>query len=144
MNFKQIFATPVVSSKTDITFLLLRIVCGLGMAMHGWGKIQNPFGWMGDGAPVPGFFQLLAAISEFGGGIALLIGLLIPLAMLGLSITMLVAVSMHAFVLKDPFVASGPGQGSYELASIYLMVAIMFMLSGPGRFSLDRKFFGTK
>ncbi len=112
--------------------------------MHGWGKIQNPFGWMGDGAPVPGFFQFLAALSEFGGGIALLIGLLIPLAMLGLSITMIVAVSMHAFVLKDPFVASEKGQGSYELAAIYLMIAVMFMLSGPGRFSLDRKFFGTK
>lgn len=144
MNIKQIFATPVLSSKTDITFLLLRVVSGIAMAMHGWGKIQNPFGWMGAEAPVPGFFQLLAAISEFGGGIALVIGLLIPLAMLGLSITMLVATSMHAFVLKDPFVASGPGQGSYELASIYLMIAIMFMLSGPGRFSLDRKIFGTK
>jgi hypothetical protein len=30
---------------------------------------------MGTGSPVPGLFQLLAAISEFGGGIAWILGL---------------------------------------------------------------------
>jgi hypothetical protein len=44
---------------------------------------------MGPESPVPGFFQLLAAVSEFGGGIGF---------------TMLVAVSMHSMALHDPFV----------------------------------------
>ncbi len=144
MNIKKCFATSNYSSKMDITFLLLRLVAGTAMALHGWGKIQNPFNWMGDGAPVPGFFQLLAAISEFGGGIALVLGLLIPLAPLGMAITMLVATGMHMFVLGDPFVSQKGGGGSYELASIYLMIAVLFMVNGPGRFSLDRKIFGTK
>ena len=60
------------------------------MTMHGWSKIQNPFGWM-QGAPVPGFLQALAALSEFGGGLALIVGLLTPFACLGIMSTMFVA-----------------------------------------------------
>jgi putative oxidoreductase len=54
---------------------------------------------------------------------------------------MSVAVWTHAKVLGDPFVASGPG-GSYELATIYLCIAVLLLLAGPGLFSLDRVCFG--
>lgn len=111
---------------------------------HGYGKIQNPFGWMGDNAGVPGLFQALAAVSEFGGGLAWMLGLLTPLASFGLACTMTMAASLHAFVLKDPFVAKGPGSGSYELACVYFCVAVLLLLAGPGRFSLDRVAFGQK
>jgi putative oxidoreductase len=86
---------------------------------------------------------LLAALSEFGGGLAWILGLLTPLASFGLACTMAVAVWMHAVVRGDPFVPTGPG-GSYELASIYLCVAVMLILTGPGRFSLDRGVFGKR
>jgi putative oxidoreductase len=56
---------------------------------------------------------------------------------------MAVAVWMHAVVRGDPFVPSGPG-GSYELASIYFCIAILLLLAGPGRFSLDRVVFGKR
>ena len=74
---------------------------------------------------------------------AWILGLLTPLASFGLACTMAVAVWMHAVVRGDPFVPSGPG-GSYELASIYLGIAILLLLSGPGRFSMDRAVFGKK
>src|SRR5262245_3700726 len=61
--------------------LVVRVVFGLGIAQHGWSKIQHPFNWMGPDAPVPAFLQFLAALSEFGGGIALIFGLLTPLAL---------------------------------------------------------------
>ncbi len=112
--------------------------------LHGYGKIQTPFTWMGPDAAVPGFLQALAALSEFGGGLAWVLGLLMPLASFGLACTMLVAAGVHAFVLGDPFVASGPGMGAYEPASVYFCVALLFLLAGPGRFSLDSKFFGEK
>ena len=123
--------------------LVLRLAAGLAFMHHGYGKIQNPFGWMGSEAGVPGFFQALAALSEFGGGLAWMLGLLTPLASFGLACTMAVAVRLHAFVLRDPFVAQGPG-GSYEPAAVYLCVALLLLLAGPGRFSLDRLFFGEK
>ena len=79
----------------SFALLLIRLVIGAAFVVHGSQKIQNPLGWMGPESPVPGFFQLLAAISEFGGGIAWILGLLVPL---GIGCTMTVAVSMHAFV----------------------------------------------
>src|ERR1044071_3379761 len=69
-----------VTGKGAIGLLLIRLVVGSAFMLHGWGKIQHPFSWMGPESPVPGFFQLLAAISEFGGGLAWILGLLTPLA----------------------------------------------------------------
>jgi putative oxidoreductase len=131
------------STRVSTGLLILRFVAGLAFMFHGWGKIQNPLGWMGPNATVPGIFQALAAISEFGGGLAWILGLLTPLASFGIACTMSVAVWTHAIVLKDPFVPKGPG-GAYELASVYFCVAVLLLLAGPGRFSADRAFFGDK
>ncbi|MGH7381981.1 MAG: DoxX family protein [Candidatus Methylomirabilales bacterium] len=143
MKTIELFKPPRLSPRVSSGLLILRLVAGLAFIFHGYGKIQNPFGWMGPDAPVPGVFQTLAAVSEFGGGLAWMLGLLTPLASLGLACTMTVAVWMHAVVLHDPFVPQGPG-GSYELASVYLCVAVLLLLAGPGRFSVDRVVFGEK
>lgn len=141
---KRFFTVPEQSGFGSLGLLVLRFVAGLAFMLHGWGKIQNPFGWMGPEAPVPGFLQFLAALSEFGGGLAWILGLLTPLASLGILCTMAVAVSAHAFQFKDPFVASGPGQGSYEPAAVYFCVALVLIAVGPGRFSADRQLFGPR
>ena len=142
-NVKRFFLVPSRKQSESTALLLLRLVAGAAFMIHGWGKIQTPFGWMGPSAPVPGFFQFLAALSEFGGGLAWILGLLTPLASLGIAFTMAVAVSTHAFVLKDPFV-NPTGGSSYELASVYFTVAILLILIGPGKFSLDSKLFGER
>jgi len=141
---KDFFKPTTQSTKVSVALLMLRIVMGLAFMHHGWGKIQSPFSWMPPESPIPGIFQFLAALSEFGGGLALLLGAITSLAMLGLSITMLVATFMHAFAMKDPFVATGPGQSSYEPALVYFCVAVLFLVIGPGKYSLDRKIFGEK
>lgn len=143
MKTIELFKPLRLSARVSGGLLILRLVAGLAFMYHGYGKIQNPFGWMGPNAGVPGVFQTLAAVSEFGGGLAWMLGLLTPLASLGLACTMTVAVWTHAAVLHDPFVAQGPG-GSYELASVYLCVAVLLLLAGPGRFSVDRVVFGEK
>jgi len=139
-----LFKPPGLSARISAGLLLLRLVAGLAFMFHGYVKIQNPFGWMGPSATMPGFFQALAAISEFGGGLAWMLGLLTPLASFGLACTMAMAVRLHAFVLHDPFVAKGPGSGSYELAAVYLCVALLLIFAGPGRYSVDRLVFGEK
>jgi putative oxidoreductase len=141
MNLKKTFTVPANPAFADFSLLLLRFVAGLAFMFHGWGKIQNPFGWMGPDAPVPGIFQALAALSEFGGGLAWIIGLLTPLASLGIAITMAVAFSMHAFINGDPFVSTGGP--SYELAALYFCIAVLLIAFGPGRFSIDKTIFGT-
>ncbi len=121
--------------------LPLRLVMGVGFVLHGWPKIQNPFGWMGPESPMPGILQALAALAEFGGGFALIVGLLTPLASLGIAAVMVVAIGWVHVPQGDPFVGKG-GEPSYELAAVYLACAILFLLLGPGRFSLDALVFG--
>jgi putative oxidoreductase len=121
--------------------LVLRLVMGAAFLFHGWPKIHNPMGWMGPGSPMPGILQLMAAVSEFGGGLALILGLLSRLASLGIAGVMVVALASVHVPKGDPFV-SRAGEPSYELAAVYLACTVLFLLLGPGRFSLDRLLFG--
>jgi putative oxidoreductase len=144
MRIKNFFTAPSLHSPfADAALLLLRVVAGLAFMIHGWPKIQNPFGWMGPEPFAPAIFQALAALAEFGGGLAWILGLLTPLASLGIACTMAVAVGTHAFMRGDPFV-SLTGGSSYELAAIFFCIALLLMAMGPGRFSLDRKLFGIR
>ncbi|MCO5143280.1 MAG: DoxX family protein [Oligoflexia bacterium] len=136
----KVQSVPVCSS---VALLILRLIVGVAFLYHGYGKIIAPFSWMPPDSPVPGFFQFLAALSEFGGGVCLIIGLVVPLAMLGLAFTMAVATYMHAVVMGDPFV-NMTGGSSYELALVYFAISLVFFAIGPGTFSLDRIIFGSK
>jgi putative oxidoreductase len=141
---KKIFAARVQPRHIDAGLLLIRLVMGGAFMIHGWGKIQTPFSWMPIGAPIPGFFQFLAAISEFGGGLALILGLLTRLGSLGLVFTMLVASSTHMIMFHDPFVNTTGQGGSFELPLMYFTLALFFVLNGPGKFSLDKVIFGER
>ena len=130
------------SACVSSALLVLRLVAGSAFIIHGWPKIQHACSWMGANSGIPGFFQFLAALSEFGGGIAWVLGLLTPLASFGIGCTMLVATYFHMIVKGDPFVSTGGG--SYELAAAYLCIAVLLKSAGPGRFSLDWKLFGKR
>ena len=140
----QILRPQPHSCNTAGALLILRLVVGVAFLFHGWGKIQNPFGWMPDGGamPIPGIFQFLAAFAEFGGGLALIVGFLTPIAAFGMAITMIVAAYMHAIVFGDPFVSKGGG--SYELPLVFLSIFLLLMATGPGRHSLDALIFKAK
>ena len=139
---KECFYKEISSSQcVSIGLLALRVVCGLAFIHHGSMKIQNPFHWMGPDATTPAVLQALAAISEFGGGIAWVMGLLTPLACLGIFCTMSVAV-WTLVSQGDPFIGmSGP---SYELALVYWSVALALFMAGPGRYSVDHILFNGR
>ncbi|HJZ39413.1 MAG TPA: DoxX family protein [Bacteroidales bacterium] len=137
----NIFAIDNNTVAQDVALLLFRVVSGSAFAFYGWGKIQHPLNWMGDEAIFTGFFQALAAIAEFCGGIAWILGFLTRLGAFGIGCTMGVAVYMHLIVIGDPFV-SFTGGGSYDHALIFLVIALLLLVMGPGRFSLDRLVFG--
>ena len=118
--------------------LFLRVVFGLAMMFHGWSKIQNPFGWMNRGgkpSEIPGFLQALAALAEFGGGAALVIGMLTPLACLGIVFTMIGA--KFIALGGTPWISNTPGGRSWEMASLFFTAALALLFTGPGRFSND-------
>ncbi len=142
MNFRSFFSPPQHSTSADLALLFTRLVAGAAFMLHGWGKIQHPFNWMDPQAFAPAPLQALAALSEFGGGLALILGLLTPLGAFGIACTMAVAFGMHTFMRGDPFVSTG-GPSS-EPAAVYFCLAVLFIALGPGRFSLDAKLFGPR
>jgi putative oxidoreductase len=131
------------SNIQSLALLLLRLAVGCAFLIHGWQKIQNPTGWGSANSPIyiPPFFQLLAAVAEFGGGLAFVSGFLTRIAALGIMSTMSVAVYLLAFVMHEPFV-NLTGPMSFELPVAYWLVAFLFLIFGAGQFSLDRAVFG--
>ncbi len=135
-----------VRGRGAVGLLILRLVFGLGMVLHGSQKIGTPFTWMnafaGESAP-PGFLQAMAAVAEFFGGLAMIFGLLTPIAALGVACVMLAGIGMAHLPAGHPFIAA-PGQPSYESAAGYLAVALLLIVTGPGALSLDWLLFGRR
>jgi putative oxidoreductase len=128
--------------RTGAALLAMRLIVGLAFVFHGWDKIHSPMSWMGPNAPVPGVLQALAAIAEFGGGLALIFGFLTPLGALGILATMAFALATVHLKMGNPFVSNkGP---SYESAALYFVLMIALLLSGPGAYSLDALLFGRR
>lgn len=120
---------------SNIGLFTLRVGIGCFMLVHGWQKLSG-FSQMADKFPDPiGMGSQLSLISaigaEVGCSLLLIAGLGTRLAALPLAFTMLVAhFVVHA---KDPWEIK-------ELAAIYLLIYVVILLTGPGKFSLDALF----
>jgi putative oxidoreductase len=123
--------------QSDVGLLVLRLWFGLAMALsHGVGKMSNFDGFAknvaGMGLPAPGLMALAAAGSELLGGLLLAVGLLTRPAAASVLATMLVAAFyVHA---DDPF-------GKKEFALAYAAAALVVLIAGPGKLSLDARLF---
>ena len=122
-----------------VGLFILRVFLGYAMAVHGLGKIQSDggfFGWMGPDGP-PAFLQGLAAFAEFFGGLAIMFGVLTPLACLGVMCTMFVAVLSTMMKGDSGFIGGPTVKNSYELSAMYFLFALVIFLTGPGLLSVD-------
>lgn len=133
--FGFLFGPPagVNAPLTDAGLLVVRLFAGFALAFgHGLGKLPPSPGFVeGVGAmgfPLPGLFAWAAAFAEFAGGLLLAAGLLTRPASLLILFTMATA----AFIRHAPDPFSGK-----EKALLFLFVALLFLLAGAGRYSLD-------
>jgi putative oxidoreductase len=116
----------------DLGLLILRVFAGLSLAFaHGLGKVP-PSAQFTSGVErlgLAGEMAWLSAFAEVVGGFALAAGLLTrPAALFIVGNLSVAGFLQHA---ADPY-------GRKELALLFLAVAVMFLLVGAGRFSLDR------
>ena len=129
------FLRPSSRGNVDLGLLLLRAGFGLTLAFgHGIGKLINPQKFLGSvtrhGFPLPEVMAPIAALSEFVGGILLAIGLA----------TRPAAVFVIATMLGAAFVAHGGDPFSkQESALAYALAALVVLVAGPGRYSLDAR-----
>ena len=141
---RRLFSTRYQRLDLDLVLLLIRLVFGSSFIVAGWPKIQHPTIWMGNHDLIPAAFQALAAIAEFIGGIALVLGFLTRLGAFGIACTMIVASAVLHFKWSAPYFSPATGGPSYILPVMLLLIALIFLVNGPGRFSLDRAVFGER
>ncbi len=138
------------STLAEATLLLLRLFMGVCFIRHGWPKLRNLKTWS-TAMKTPSWLCFLSAFSMWASGIALLIGLLTPLAAFAILTSMAYAVILEIrsgtpFIAPDPYQIpegdyAGPmGVGeppSWEKASMYVVMCLVLMFCGGGFFSID-------
>ncbi|MDO9416454.1 DoxX family protein [Pararhizobium sp.] len=115
---------------------LLRVLAGVLLVTHGYGKIINPFGAVGmvEGLGFyPGaFWSPLLAATEFFGGILVAIGLFTRPAAFAAMIVLLVTVYFHGVV-------QGEGLGGAEKSILWAAIFFFFAIRGSNAHSVDAR-----
>jgi putative oxidoreductase len=129
----------------SIALLMLRLVVGLTLVVHG---MQKLFGWFAgsglarlrQGFEKQGFkpawlWVSFVILGEVGGGLSVALGFLTPLGAAGIFGTMFMATFKSHW--KNGFIVS---KGGYEYTLVLMAVSIALGLIGPGNYSLDALF----
>ena len=123
----------------DFGLLVLRLGVGVMFLFHGWPKLMGgPVKWEALGTAmgylgihvIPVFWGLMAALSEFFGGVCLILGVVFRPACLLLLGTMAVAATMH---LQR---GDGLQVASHAIELGFVFFGLLFV--GPGRFGFGR------
>jgi putative oxidoreductase len=142
LQIRKIYAWAVnAASLLQSPFLLfVRLYWGLQLAQNGWGKLHN-LGRVTEffsslGLPAPGVTAAFVATVEFLGGILLAIGLFSRFIGLVLAIDMTMA-----YIMADRealfSIFSDPGKFYVADPYTFLFAAVLILIFGPGKFSLD-------
>ncbi len=121
---------------SDIGILILRVVLGLILIIHGWPKIKNiknTAEWMKQTFKPGIFWAAVVSLTEFVGGLFLVFGFLTQIVALIVALQFLVI--LFAMNFRKGFV------GGYEFDLLILASAIALIVLGGGQYGLDN-FFG--
>lgn len=120
-----------------LALLVLRLVLGAVMIAHGYPKVFG--GLQGhvhfvSSLHLPGWLAYVSALSEFGGGVLLIAGLLTRLSALAIFIDLCVAiwkVDVHSGF------TGGPSHSGYQLPLALASMAFALIFFGAGPISID-------
>jgi putative oxidoreductase len=116
--------------------LVARVVLGAIMIVHGAHKIfprgsLYNFTQMVGHLGLPSWMGYLSAFTEFFGGALLILGLLVPVAALGVAINMAVA------ILKVHLHHGLTGPQGFEFPLSLFALALLLLFSGSGHLAVD-------
>lgn len=128
--------TPLVR---DIGILIARLVLGVIFLAHGlqkfnsWGYEGTKAGFEGMGVPAPAISAFVDTWIEILGGLALILGVLVPVFGVLLFLLML-----GAFFIVHVENGIYVGDGGFELVAALGAGALLLAAVGAGAFSVDR------
>lgn len=138
----------LISTSDDITTTILRLTLGVVFFAHGAQKMLGWFGGYGFSGTM-GFFThqlgipaplaFLAIVTEFFGGLGLILGLLTRIPALGIGAEMAVAIFMvhlpNGFFMNWTGAQKGEG---FEYHLLAIAISAVLLLRGAGAYSVDR------
>ncbi len=125
------------SAGVNAALLILRIASGIAFLYHGSAILFGAFGGPGpqgfsNFTHMPLVAAYLVGLAQIAGGLAILTGVLFRIGALCIIIVMLGAIFMvhlpHGFDV---------GKGGFEYALTQFLIAIAFLFTGPGAYSLN-------
>src|SRR3989338_4409847 len=121
--------------------LALRVILGVLFIVHGYPKLFRNFsetsGFLAGLGFKPGaFWTVILGVTEFFGGIFLLLGLVSRVASGLLIISMTVATLIKIFKWKVPFTKGG--EAGWEFDALILAGLVTLFLLGSGNWSIDQ------
>ena len=123
---------------TPYLALFLRIVIGATLIMHGYPKLKNPkaiLKWT-ESLGVPKAATIAAIVLEFFGGIALIIGFMVPVIAFFIALEMIGNIALKKTKMKAPYLI-GQNASAYEPDVTYILLAMTLMVLGAGIFSIS-------
>ena len=125
----------------DLAGLAIRGVFGPTVAYHGWQKLDRGAAGFADnvgnlevfGVGLPEATGYLVLWGELAGGILITLGLLTRLVALVWAVQFL----MIPFVVKSQVGLIGEGRTGFEIDLFIAAAAVVLLLMGPGRLSMD-------
>lgn len=130
------------SPAPDLGLLILRATLGVIFLTHGWPKLMNgASGTAGFfetlGIPLPVVTAWLVTLLEVFGGLALILGLFVPVVGILFIIHMMVGIVLVH--LPEGWFVVGPGTGGAEFNVLLIAGLLALLLAGSGRPSLDER-----
>lgn len=127
---------PAYASLGQSAETLLRVVAGLLLVTHGYGKILDPFGAAGLVESLgfyPGvLWSPLLAATEFFGGLLLAVGLLTRPAAVASAIVLCVTIYFHAVVKAEGLMGA-------EKSILWAAIMLYFAVRGANGQSVDAR-----
>lgn len=118
--------------------LILRVVVGFSLVLHGYPKLKNPkmvIEWMKT-VGVPAVVVWLAIILEFFGGLSLIIGFLVPIVAFFAAIQFACIVLVKKTKMGGKYMRTDQGT-SYEIDVTYMLLSLAMLVLGAGPLSLS-------
>ena len=130
-------ASPTGSASTNFGLFIARVACALPVLYHGSAILFGKFGGPGPQGftaylHIPLSVAYLVGLAQFGGGLAILTGVLLRIGAAGVIVVMVGAIDLvhlpHGYNIAN---------NGMEFALTVLLLALALQFTGPGSYSLQ-------